>query len=443
MNKTDLKEMIDVDQPRKVLSSSVFTAYLFTVLFGILTIAILDTVLNRYHGANGGISTLIPSDGPEDIFQPGCRAPIIGFHYFGDFQSEYCRMRGTTPYSSDAPSLYLPGFYVLLSSISLFTSVASSWLVANTLSVIFLVASIKTQLKGRRPLIASIILLSVFNPFWQALDRGNLTWLLGVGCVILGAKSEVRSERGWLLAVAVTLKMQLAPFLLVLLCGGNVRDKWRSIAQSASIFVLLNFVIPSIGWRDFNQFYPSYFNNLGSVNPANNAYGFRSVTHIATQLNWSIWLWLLFILFFIGLTMCLVFINASDRLLDQRDAKEELLLVSLLAASIIVLFSPLSYLYGLMVLLVPTVLIVSMESGARLIHKVQLVLITICVLPNTIPLDSFISRQMHSADSDMISYPSLGNLIPSVLLPSVAVSTVIIGCVDFRRQQVMKRMARK
>ena len=179
------------------------------------------------------------------------------------------------------------------------------------------------------------------------------------------------------------------------------------------------------------------------MNPANNAYGFRSVTHIATQLNWSIWLWLLFILFFIGLTMCLVFINASDRLLDQRDAKEELLLVSLLAASIIVLFSPLSYLYGLMVLLVPTVLIVSMESGARLIHKVQLVLITICVLPNTIPLDSFISRQMHSADSDMISYPSLGNLIPSVLLPSVAVSTVIIGCVDFRRQQVMKRMARK
>ena len=127
-------------------------------------------------------------------------------------------------------------------------------------------------------------------------------------------------------------------------------------------------------------------------------------------------------------------------LMKRHNAKEELIVPTLLASSIIVLCTPLSYLYSLMVLLVPTVLIVSMKPGARLIHKVQLVLITICVLPNTIRLDSFINRQMHSLDMEMINYPSLGNLIPSVLLPSVAVSAVIIGCVDFRQQRIMKRM---
>ena len=428
--------MVELDQPNKDFWSSNFSVYLSSVLFGILTLAILDTILNRYYGVNASSQTLIPSDVPMDIFQPGCRAPIIGAHYFGDFQSEYCRMRGSTPYSSNAPSLYIPGFYVLLSFISFLTSVVSSWLAATILSVLFLVATIKTHLKGKSPFIASIFLLAVFNPFWQTLDRGNISWLLGVGFIILGTKSELRTERGWLFAVAVSLKFQLAPFLLILLCGGTVRDKWRSLVRFTSFFTLLNFVFPLLGWRDFGQFYPNYFKSLQSASTSNNVnnYGFSSLTHTVTQLNWSISFWVFFLLFSIGLTFYLVSINASDRLIDQRDAKEELLFVSLLASSIIVLCSPLSYLYGLMVLLVPTVLIVGMKSGARLIHKVQLVLITICVLPNTIPLDSFINRQMYSLDVEMINYPSLGNLIPSVLLPSVAFSSVVIGWNNFNHK---------
>ena len=223
---------------------------------------------------------------------------------------------------------------------------------------------------------------------------------------------------------------------MILLCGGTVKDKWRSLVRFTSFFTLLNFVFPLLGWRDFGQFYPNYFKSLQSASTSNNVnnYGFSSLTHTVTQLNWSISFWVFFLLFSIGLTFYLVSINASDRLIDQRDAKEELLFVSLLASSIIVLCSPLSYLYGLMVLLVPTVLIVGMKSGARLIHKVQLVLITICVLPNTIPLDSFINRQMYSLDVEMINYPSLGNLIPSVLLPSVAFSSVVIGWNNFNHK---------
>ena len=445
MNKNDPNEMVELDQPNKDFWSSTFSVYLLTVLFGILTLAVFDTILNRYYGVNASSSTLIPSDVPADIFQPGCSAPIIGGHYFGDFQSEYCRMRGSTPYSNNAPSLYIPGFYVLLSFISFFTSVVSSWLAATILTVLFLVATIKTHLKGKSPFIASIILLAVFNPFWQTLDRGNISWLFGVGFIILGTKSEARAERGWLFAVAVSLKVQLAPFLLILLCSGTLRDKWRSFMRFAGCFILLNFVFPLLGWRDFGQFYPNYFKTLQSARTSNNVnnYGFSSLTHTVTQLNWSIWFWVYFSLFFIGLTISLVVINASDRFLERRDAEEELILIALFAASIVILCSPLSYLYGMMVLLVPTVLIVSMKSGARLIHKVQLVLITICVLPNTIPLDSFINRQMHSLDVEMINYPSLGNLIPPVILPSVALSAISIGCIDFRRQQLMKRLVRR
>jgi hypothetical protein len=445
MDRTSPNEMVELDQPNKNFWSSTFSVYLLTVLFGILTLAVFDTILNRYYGVNASNSTFTAFDTPMDIFQPGCGAPIIGGHYFGDFQSEYCRMRGSTPYASNAPSLYLPGFYVLLSMFSFFTSVVSSWLAANILAVLFLVATIKTHLKGKSPFIASIILLAVFNPFWQAIDRGNISWLLGVGFIILGAKSELRTERSWLFAVGLSLKIQLAPFLLILLCGGSIRDKWRSLMRFAMFFILLNFVFPLLGWRDFDQFYPNHFKSLQSASKSNNVfdYGFKSLTRTVTQLNWSISFWVFFLLFSAGLTMLLVFINASDRLSNRHSAKEELIVPTLFASSMIILFSPLSYLYGLMVLLVPTVLIISMESGARLIHKVQLVVITICVLPNTISLDSFISRQMPSLDVEMINYPSLGNLIPSVLLPSLAFSAVIIGCIDFRRQQFMMRMARQ
>jgi len=438
MDRPNSTEMFELDQPRRVFGSSVFTVYLLTILFGILTIAILDTILNRYYGVNASSSTLIPSDIPMDIFQPGCRAPIIGEHYFGDFQSEYCRMRGSTPYSSNAPSLYLPGFYVLLSMFSFFTSVVSSWLVANILAVLFLVATIKTHLKGKSPFIASIILLAVFNPFWQAIDRGNISWLLGVGFIVLGTKSELRTERSWLFAVGLSLKIQLAPFLLILLCGGSIRDKWRSLLRFALFFILLNFVFPLLGWRDFSQFYPNYFKGLQSASKSNNVfdYGFKSLTRAVTQLNWSISFWVFFLLFSVGLTMCLVFINTSDRLLNRHSAKEKLIVPTLFASSMIILCSPLSYLYGLIVLLVPTVIIISMESGARLIHKVQLVLITICVLPNTISLDSFISRQMPSLDVEMINFPSMGSLFPSMLLPSLAISAAIIGWNNFNHKSL-------
>ena len=442
MSKTDLNERVGIDKPRKFFEKSPFTVYLLTVLFGILVLAILDTLLNRYYGVDGSVPTILQSDKPIDIFQPSCIKSVIGGHYFGDFQSEYCRMRGATPYSSEAPSLYLPGFYTLLSFISLFTTVTSSWVAVTTLSALFLVATIKTQLRSKSPFIASIVLLATFNPFWQTLDRGNLAWMLGAGLVVLGVKSEVRSERGWLFAVAVAIKIQFAPFLLVLLIGGNIRDKLRILVDFALVFISLNFIFPLIGWRDFSQFYPNYFKSIRSTNPSNNQldYGFSSLINTVTQLNWSILFWVFFLLFNLVLTVCLVFINVSDRLLDRRDANEDFIGLALFAASMIVLCSPRSYLYGLMVLLVPTVLIVGMESGARLIHKVQLVLVTICVLPNTISLDSFINRQVHSLDAEMLSYPNLGNLIPSLVLPSVAFSAVIIWCMDFRQQRIMKRM---
>ena len=91
-----------------------------------------------------------------------------------------------------------------------------------------------------------------------------------------------------------------------------------------------------------------------------------------------------------------------------------------------------------MAMLVPTVLIIKMKSGSRLFYIVQLVLLTICVLPGTISLNSFIARQMGTQVEEIIRLPKLGNSIPSLLLPSVAVSALIIGCMDLRRRQVMK-----
>ena len=443
MNRTNPNAMVEQEQLRKGFWTSDFTIYLSTVLLGILLLAVLDTILNRYYGLDASIQTIVTDDKPGDIQQAGCLKSVIGFHYFGDFQSEYCRMLGATPFASDVASSYLPGFYVLLSFISLSTSIVGSFFAVCILSVLFLVATMKNHLEGTRPFIASIFLLAVFNPFWQTLDRGNFSLLLAIGFILLSAKQESRTEKGWLIAVAVTLKIQLAPFLLILLCAGSVRDKWRSLAHFAGIFILLNVIFPLLGWRDFSQFYPNFFKSVQSATTPNRLldYGFRSLIFTVTQLDWSSWFWVLFILFSMVLTMCLIYINALDRFSERHDTEEELILATLFAASICIMCSPLSYVYGLMVLLVPTVLIVGAQWETRLIHKVQLVLITICVLPNNVLVDSFINRQMRLPDENMLNYPSFGHLIPSVLLPPVALSAVIIRCVDVRRHG-MARMAR-
>ena len=444
MRENDVTKVVEPEQLGRGFWDPTLAIYLMTILFGFFAVAIIDTIFNRYYGANGISLTTLLSDEPGDVYQFGCKAPIIGGHYFGDFQSEYCRMRGVSPYSTNLPSSYIPGFYVLFSSISIFTSVFSGWIATTTLSVLFLLITIKTKLGGRGAFTVSVALVSVFNPFWQAIDRGNFSWLLATGLVILSTKPDARSERGWLLAIGVTVKIQFAPFLILLLVGGTVRDKLRTLLNFATIFCLLNFVVPIMGWRDFDKFYKNYFRALdGGVELGNDQinFGFKTFIHFATQMNWSIWFWVFYILFCLGLVVCLVLINASDRLLDEFKVGDELISISLFASSVIVLFSPLSYSYALMVLLVPTVLLVGLRSRARLINKVQLVLITICGLPNPVSLSPFIGRTSKVSVADLASFPSLGNLVPSLLLPSVAISAVLIGCINHCPQKILKQIA--
>lgn len=439
MDRNEVILEIGQDNSSRGFWNSAFAIYLVTILFGIIALAIIDTILNRYNGVSGSSLTLFPSDTPVGIYQLNCRAPIIGNHYFGDFQAEYCRMRGVTPYSRNDPSWYFPGFYVLLSSISLLPSVIHSWILVITLSILFLIFAVKTQIRGKRAFVISTGLLTAFNPFWQTIDRGNFTWLLGVGLIIIGARTELRSHRSWLYAVGISLKIQLAPFLILLTCGGSIREKLRSLANFASIFCLLNFILPLIGWRDFNNFYRNYFTTLqGNAIQKNYSldYGFKAIIYFVTQINSQQYFWSIYLLFVFGLSVCLVLINQIDRMAYQNDGKAEILQTSLFASSMIVLCSPLSYVYTLMVLLVPTILIIGTRTKIRLINKVQLVLITICILPNTVPLDLFIGRHFQKLN-DNNNLPSLGNLVPSLLLPSVALSAVLISFIN-RRQIQMK-----
>ncbi len=441
MSGNDLIKVVEPEELGRGFWDTTLAIYLMTTLFGVVALAIIDTIFNRYLGVNGRSLTYPPFDKPMDVRQIGCSEPIIGGHYFGDFQSEYCRMRGVTPYSSDVPSSYSPGFYVLFSSISIFTSVFSSWVATTTLSVLFLLTTIKTTLGGRSAFTVSIALLSVFIPFWQAIDRGNFGWLLATGLVILSTKPDLRSERSWLLAISATIKIQIAPFLILLLFGGTVREKWRSLLNFVTIFCLLNFILPIMGWRDFGQFYRNYVRTLDANVKLENYqfdFGFKTFIHFVTQMNWSIWFWAFYIIFCLGLVVCLVLINASDRLLDEIKVGDELILILLFASSIIVLFSPLSYAYSLMVLIVPMISILGLKLRARLIHKFQLVLLTICILPNTVSIDSFIIGVLQSSAKDHNTLPSFGNLVTSLLLPSVALSAVVIGFVNHRPQKSLK-----
>ena len=99
--------------------------YLVAVLVLSALVLLAHTALNTYFGSQESAFpylTIEGPTGPNDIGPLDCLNKMWGGHYFGDFQSEYCRMWQVTPYPIDRPSSYLPGFYVVSGFIALLPS---------------------------------------------------------------------------------------------------------------------------------------------------------------------------------------------------------------------------------------------------------------------------------------------------------------------------------
>ena len=409
--------------------------YLIAVLVLSALVLITHTALNTYFGSQESAFpylTVEGSTGPNDIGPLDCLSKMWGGHYFGDFQSEYCRMRQVTPYPIDRPSSYLPGFYVVSGFIALLPSSVTAFRVVVMLALAFGAYVMRAHFVRKDLVKLSPLVLLTFYPFWFAIDRGNYGWIFGPLLVLLATTRTARSQRYWLLAVAFSLKHPLAIFGLIFFLDGTWRTKCKELLKFGGMFVFLNFVYPVMQWPNALR-WPALVLRIQGFSSGKDQVGMRSndfdirsrsdlqalrtAFHRLRFLSELQFRMLVLICIAIVAVVCLKIVLSSQK---QKYRNFGLIEVSLVAACLGVLLSPFSFTYGLMTLLIPLVLLVSPQGDSVRFGGGYLALLTVCTVPNAIPLTALCNvlfKPMEGAiDAD---FPTLGTIMIPLLLVTV------------------------
>ena len=417
--------------------------YLIAVLVLSTIILVVQTLSNTYLGSKESTFPFLFSGGaPSDIGPLDCLRLIWGGHYFGDFQSEFCRMRQVTPYPIDRPSSYLPGFYVVSGFIGMFPSSVTAFFMFVLLALAFGVYVVRTQFERKDLVKISPLVLLTFYPFWFAIDRGNYGWIFGPLLVLFGTTRTARSERYWILAVAISLKFPLAVFGLLLFADGSWKSKFKEVSKFAGVFIFLNFLFPVLQWPGAQK-WPKTVLQMQGLIPGGSDIGVKSFnfnlrgrsdkyTFLTSfqrfsflsefQLN-------VFKSVLAGIVFLVIF-KSIKKLPKIGNRAWGLVELSIVSGCLSVLLSPFSFTYGLMALLVPIVLLLSPHGDAVRFRNTYLMLLAVSSVPNAIPLRAMCELLFHPIEGSLnADFPDLGNfLIPIsliIMLLLVAYSAVL------------------
>lgn len=369
-------------------------------------------------------------NGPDDIGPLACKTRILGGHYFGDFQSEYCRMRQVTPYPIDRPSSYWPGFYVISGLIVLIPSAVTAFRVVVLLAFIFGACVMRSHFARKDLAKLSPLLLLTFFPFWFAIDRGNYGWIFGPLLVSLATTKTARSQRYWIIAVAISLKFPLAVFGLLFFADGSWKDKFKELSKFFGIFVFLNFLFPILQWSDARN-WPKTVLRVQGLMPGESSIGVTSgdfdlytrsdIYALLTSFQRFSFIGefklIAFKAILLGIIALVIFLSIR-KLSEHENRNWGLVELSIASGCLSVLLSPFSFTYGLMALLVPLVLLLSPQGDAVRFRNTYLMLLAVSSVPNAIPLRSMSELLFHPVEGSLdADFPDLGNfLIPVSLI---------------------------
>lgn len=407
--------------------------YLIAVLALSALVLVVHTALNTYFGYQESVFPYLTAEGttgPSDIGPLDCLSKIWGGHYFGDFQSEYCRMRQVTPYPIDRPSSYLPGFYVVSGFIALLPSSVTAFRIVILLALAFGVYVMRTHFEHKDLAKLSPLVLLTFYPFWFAIDRGNYGWIFGPLLVLLGTTRTARSERYWVLAVAISLKFPLAVFGLLLFADGSWKSKSKELMKFSGVFVFLNFLFPLLQWPGAQK-WPKLVLRVQGLMPGDSSIGVKNFdynlrgrsdmyTFLTSFQRFSFLSDSKLIAFkgiLIGIIALVIFLSIK-KLSEYENKDWGLVELSIVSGCLSVLLSPFSFPYGLMALLVPIVLLLSPQGDAVRFRNTYLMLLAASSVPNAIPLRAMSELLFHPIEGSLnADFPDLGNfLIPVSLM---------------------------
>ena len=409
--------------------------YLIAVLVLSALALTVHTAVNTYFGSQESAFpylTIEGSSGPNDIGPLDCLSRMWGGHYFGDFQSEYCRMRQVTPYPIDRPSSYLPGFYVVSGFIALLPSSVTAFRVVVMLALAFGAYVMRTHFVRKDLVKLSPLVLLTFYPFWFAIDRGNYGWIFGPLLVLLATTRTARSQRYWLFAVAFSLKHPLAIFGLIFFLDGTWRTKGKELLKFGGMFVLLNFIYPVVQWPNAIR-WPALVLRIQGFSSGKDQVGMRSDDFdIRFRSDWHAlrtafhrFRFLSDVQFRMLVLICIVIVAVVFLKIVLSRQKQKyrnfgLIEVSLVAACFGILLSPFSFTYGLMTLLIPLVLLISSQGDSVRFGGGYLALLIVCTVPNAIPLTALCNVLFKPEDGVLDpDFPTLGTIMIPLLLITI------------------------
>lgn len=178
--------------------------------------------------------------------------PILGIHYFGDFQeplswSKLWIQDGTSPYALG--SIYPPISILIYLPFALIPNILDAWIIFTLMSFSLIVLALWRVLGDFRityKLTFLSLALFLTAPFISLLDRGNNT-ALSTACIAFAYMSYRKNQYNLsaiLLAVAISLKGLPLLLLVVPIALSNWKYIWRTLSTSAALILTGLLVMP-------------------------------------------------------------------------------------------------------------------------------------------------------------------------------------------------------
>ena len=183
-------------------------------------------------------------DPPGDAV--GCARPLLGSHFFGDFQSVLCQSGRGAPEFVPGPIEQTPALLALTSVVpGDFRGVGLGLMLVFSVTLLILVLRLRTALSA-----SEIAFIATSGPVLWAVDRGNFSWVIIAAIFTYVAFASAANWRTvFALAVAISLKPLLLPaaVLLALRLNGSRLAVLTRMLVAAILVTILGAV--KIGWR--------------------------------------------------------------------------------------------------------------------------------------------------------------------------------------------------
>ncbi len=287
---------------------------IFAYLFLTFLVLAASLYLASYRGLNLLAQASFQASDKPWLPQGSSASPIIANHFFGDFYLPYTLTNFNNPYSPVTPFMNILPLGLLTFNILGLFSIGSAFTIYLTISLgtilfgVWRILSTVKILSSFSRAMTSLVLVFASMPLVIAIDRGAyVLFTVGLLSIVVsqmlvdGSKKCTKWHVALLFAIALSSKLYLVAFLIIIYLAGNRKLVYKTILLfvSLNVIISLQFGGPAVVIKQMIYSY-IYFDTskqpellLGSVgfiggisNLVNSLSNFSSYEEILVTISW-------------------------------------------------------------------------------------------------------------------------------------------------------------